>query len=461
MTTTITQEAYDEEVRELMEGLCMTEEEAIDDAIKCFETKGIDLSNIVTDSVLEEKYKQIIICLERLTCAVNDKSYERVPETLQELRTELDKDIGRRVFAGKRRCYNILLDLLKDCKKNHAILKSTLETIASLMSGYPDLLDDEGIALQIEILESHCDTTTLQCLLRWIRECCIKHEFNRQKIFNTNIFEKLKKILVRTDVGAQEIKDACSVIRALVLDDDIRHEYGKAHEHATIMAKGALDVITGLLERFKKDTKVIGDLMITLAALVVRNEFCQEVEDAGGLKFILDIMTEYPDSEKLNWQALKLLKALAGNDNVKSHIVTSGCGPLIVSSISRMKRSENIVTAGLSCIAALSLRSSSNAGVFYDCGAAQVIVDAMKAYPNNVNVLKQASWAIRNMSVRNKSECKEFLMYDAEEVLRNAVRLHGSKLDDNAKAALRDLGLKVDLKERWAGKGVSLSNERY
>jgi len=49
-------------------------------------------------------------------------------------------------------------------------------------------------------------------------------------------------------VDAQEIKDACSVIRALVLDDDIRHEYGKAHEHATIMAKGALDVITGLLK---------------------------------------------------------------------------------------------------------------------------------------------------------------------------------------------------------------------
>lgn len=88
---------------------------------------------------------------------------------------------------------------------------------------------------------------------------------------------------------------------------------------------------------FKKDAKVVGDLMITLAALIVRNEFCQEVEDAGGLKFILDIMTDHPDSEKLNWQALKLLKALAGNDNVKSHIVTSGCAPLIVSVISRMK----------------------------------------------------------------------------------------------------------------------------
>lgn len=77
--------------------------------------------------------------------------------------------------------------------------------------------------------------------------------------------------------------------------------------------------------------------MITLAALIVRNEFCQEVEDAGGLKFVIEVMIDYPDSEKLNWQALILLKALAGNDSVKSHIITSGCGPIIVSAISRLK----------------------------------------------------------------------------------------------------------------------------
>lgn len=87
-------------------------------------------------------------CLERLTFAVNNKTYELVPETLQELRTELDKDIGPRVFAGKNKCYNILIALLKDCEKNHAIIKSALKTLTSLMTGNPDLLDDDGIALQ-------------------------------------------------------------------------------------------------------------------------------------------------------------------------------------------------------------------------------------------------------------------------------------------------------------------------
>lgn len=52
-------------------------------------------------------------------------------------------------------------------------------------------------------------------------------------------------------------------------------------------------------------------------------------------------------------------------------------------------------------------------------------------------------------------------MYGVEEVLRNAIHVHGSKLKDNINAALRDLGLKVELQERWTGKGISLSNERY
>lgn len=81
---------------------------------------------------------------------MKDKSYELAPDTLQELRVELDKDIGHRVFAGKQKCYKILIDLLKDCRKNHAIVKSTLKTITSLMTGNPDLLDDDGVALQIE-----------------------------------------------------------------------------------------------------------------------------------------------------------------------------------------------------------------------------------------------------------------------------------------------------------------------
>ncbi|KAK9308252.1 hypothetical protein QLX08_001717 [Tetragonisca angustula] len=458
MVRVISQETYDEVVNENMEQFSMTPEEAIEDAVKQFEAQGIDLSNIIKDLILNDDNELIISYLNQINIAIGDRNYENIHHVLDKLRSQLDKDIARRVYAGKMGTYNILINLMKACSNNATIIKAALKTITSLMTGNPDLLNDEGIALQIQILDTYSDISTLQLLLRWIRECCIKHELNRQGIFNADIFSKLKKILIRDDMSGPELRDACAVIRALVLDDDIRQEYGKAHEHATIIAKGALNVLTGLMPKYKKDKGVVGDLIITLAALIVRNEFCQEVEDAGGLKFVIDVMIDYPDSEKLNWQALKLLKALAGNDDVKSHIIMSGCGPLIVSAISRMRESECVVTAGLACISALTLRCSSNAGVFYDCGAPLVIIDAMKAYPKSVNVLRQAAWAIRNMSVRNKAECSEFITHGVEDVLAKALKQHDSKIESDVKAALRDLGLKVELKERWTGKGVSMSN---
>ncbi|XP_043525596.1 armadillo repeat-containing protein 6 homolog [Frieseomelitta varia] len=458
MVRVISQETYNEVVNENMEQFSMTPEEAIEDAVKQFEAQGIDLSNIIKDLILNDDNELIISYLNQINIAIGDRNYENIHHVLDKLRSQLDKDIARRVYAGKMGTYNILINLMKTCSNNATIIKAALKTITSLMTGNPDLLNDEGIALQIQILDTYSDISTLQLLLRWIRECCIKHELNRQGIFNADIFSKLKKILIRDDMSGPELRDACAVIRALVLDDDIRQEYGKAHEHATIIAKGALNVLTGLIPKYKKDKGVVGDLIITLAALIVRNEFCQEVEDAGGLKFVIDVMIDYPDSEKLNWQALKLLKALAGNDDVKSHIIMSGCGPLIVSAISRMRESECVVTAGLACISALTLRCSSNAGVFYDCGAPLVIIDAMKAYPKSVNVLKQAAWAIRNMSVRNKAECSEFITHGVEDVLAKALKQHDSKIESDVKAALRDLGLKVELKERWTGKGVSMSN---
>lgn len=83
----------------------------------------------------------------------------------------------------------------------------------------------------------------------------------------------------------------------------------------------------------------------------------------------------------------------------------------------------------------------------------------MKAYPKSISVLKQAAWAVRNMSVRNKAECNEFIAHGIEDVLGNALQQHGPKIESDVKAALRDLGLKVELKERWTGKGGSLNHD--
>ncbi|XP_034949211.1 armadillo repeat-containing protein 6 homolog [Chelonus insularis] len=458
MVRVIKQETYDEVVKENIEEFAMSPEEAIKDAIRQFEAQGVDLSNIIKDLVISDNSNVILTCLEKINTATKDNNFEDVTKILEELKTELDKDIARRLYAGKNNGYSILLNLIKETKNDVNILKPALKTMTALMTGHPDLLNDEGIKLQIQILDEQSDTSTIQLLLKWIKECCIKHEINRQNIFEAEILKRLTALLTKKNITGPELKAVCSVIRSLVLDDDLRHEYGKAHEHATQIARASLGILTNLLSKFTDDNTVIGDLMFTLATLVVRNEFCEEVEDAGGLTFILDVMINHPDAEKLNWQALKLLSSLAGNDKVKAHIVTCGSAPLIISAISRFKSSESVVTAGFACISALTLRSSSNSGVFFDCGAPVVMIDAMKQFPKSQNIIRTAARAIRNMTVKNKAEAREFVAYGVESILTDAIKNHGAAVEAEVKAALRDLGLKVDLKECWTGKGIALTN---
>lgn len=92
-----------------------------------------------------------------------------------------------------------------------------------------------------------------------------------------------------------------------------------------------------LFLEFKTNQDLICDLLLTIACLTVRNEYCLVIEEAGGLTFILDAMVEFATSIKVVREALKLLKALAGNDKVKVDIIKHGAAPLITNALDTYK----------------------------------------------------------------------------------------------------------------------------
>lgn len=145
---------------------------------------------------------------------------------------------------------------------------------------------------------------------------------NRQLIVNEDILVKhLKPLLERNETAI--IKNVCTCLRFFILDDDIRVEFGKAHDHARAIAQECLVELTQLKLKFKSNPDLLAELMLTIAALTVRNEFCQTVADAGGLTLIMDSMVEFQDEMKVIRESFKLLKALAGNDTVKADIIKS------------------------------------------------------------------------------------------------------------------------------------------
>lgn len=280
---------------------------------------------------------------------------------------------------------------------------------------------------------------------------------NRQLIVNEDILVKhLKPLLARTE--PEVIKNICICFRFLILDDDIRVEFGKAHDHARLIAQGCLVQLTQLMTAFKNNPDLLAELMLTIASLTVRNEFCQTISEAGGLTLIMDAMVEFQDSIKVIRESLKLLKALAGNDAVKVEIIKRGAAPIIESSLNRFKADETIAKSGLVCISTLALRLKDNATALFETGIAETIIETMKIHEKDKMVQRNGAWAIRNMVSRSREQCESWLSLGVEEVLQNA-RMNHPSVDHDARAALRDLGAKVHLQEEWKGTAEKVIND--
>ena len=82
-------------------------------------------------------------------------------------------------------------------------------------------------------------------------------------------------------------------------------------------------------------------------------------------------------------------------------------------------------------------------------------------YPSTCNpflfLQKNCCMAIRNLIARTQDYVPQFLELGAETLVNHARTKHQT-CHDEAKAALRDLGCKVDLKELWTGEGRGIAH---
>lgn len=70
---------------------------------------------------------------------------------------------------------------------------------------------------------------------------------------------------------------------------------------------------------------------------------------------------------------------------------------------------------------------------------------------------KQACMLMRNLVSRMHNYCQPILEMGAEALIAQALKTH-QDCGDVGKAALRDLGCQVELRELWTGKHGSLTN---
>jgi len=440
MVKVITQETFDEVVRENVEEFDMDHAEAVKEAKQQFEQQGVNLCNIVMPG--EDGKHKVVEALARVA------GETPVKEDLSLITSLCKDDLAQRVLVTNSGGYGTLVSLVKEQTVTD-IRSAGLTCLAAVMDTNPDHLESDGVNLMKALLE---DPQLRGPALDWILVCCVRHEENRQALVGAGILDGLA-LSVR-EGGRAELLQVCRVWMALVQDDDIRVPFGKAHDHARDIVEnhGALTTLTKALTIYKTDHDILHLCLAALASLAVRNEYCQEVVDEGGLQFLHDILLNHVVHQELVTRSLVLLKTLAGNDKVKSDISKSGGIPLILAAVRQHLARPATVEAGLQSIAAVCLRSPDTARQVMEAEGANLITSAMARHPGQRRVQAAGASAIRNIVSRDKSLCDHFINCEAEELLNAALAKHGDKVGDTLKSALRDLGSEQWTgQERWTG----------
>lgn len=163
-----------------------------------------------------------------------------------------------------------------------------------LINKQPDIFSDRSFAVIVQIL-SHSSDVDLVCgALCVVKHAALLHEINRQNIINAGVVKHLVPLihkdekvfdhlvpiffLFSTYFCMQILKDTCSVFRHLILDDDIRIEFSKAHDHARLIAAEVLTDLTQLMTGMQKHNHIKSKLLLSRCFFQYMHEmptFCQ------------------------------------------------------------------------------------------------------------------------------------------------------------------------------------------
>ncbi|XP_023562950.1 armadillo repeat-containing protein 6 [Octodon degus] len=462
----ITQETFDAAVCENMEEFEMGPEEAVKEAVEQFELQGVDLSTIVkvaakasADGALGPTHA-VGQALDDLQEAVAGSHPREVSAHLARICEQCCEDRACRFLAAQKGAYPAILAACKlAAAGDQGLLLQALGALAALTDGQPDLLDAEGLQLLVATLAQNTEEAALTCAgIRCVRHASLKHEQNRQALVKAGVLPLLTGAIARHGRHTDVVREACGALRVMTFDDDIRVPFGRAHDHAKMIVQEnqGLKVLINAAKAFSDHPGVLGELCSTLARLAVRNEFCQEVVDLGGLDVLVTQLASCNDHQDLVKQVLSALRAIAGNDDVKDAIVRAGGTEAIVAAMAQHLASPQVCEQSCAALCVLALRKPENSRVIVEGGGALAALRAMKTHPQEAGVQKQACMLIRNLVSRSQAFSKPILDLGAEVLITQARAAH-QDCEDVAKAALRDLGCHVELRELWTGQKGDLA----
>ncbi|XP_044509099.1 armadillo repeat-containing protein 6 isoform X2 [Mangifera indica] len=451
----ISQEAFDEVVKENMEDLGMEPVEALEDAIQTLTLQGVDLSGIVkcVPGECSVKDNPVIQSLERLKqlnskdrinsedlnemgelfdklielCGCNNEVSGNVPIATRNGAVELVCAICSKIPAGSKR-------LLLSCLKMMALFIHDIQSSETFrVNGGPKMV--------VDILRNGSeDSEILNSCFAIVTASATGNEVVKESFMELKIDELVLEVLSRQ--RNDRIQNLYYAMRVLLTADDDRVVASQVYGYARRFAKiGIAKALTVSLAEGLASPNVVATSSV-MKAIAVNDEICTSIAECGGVDALLRCIDESGEqgNKAVARTSCSLLSKLAGSDSNKSSIIEKGGMERLVKLSARFSDDPSVLQEVMSIITVLSLRSPDNAARAIEAGAGDLAIQVMQKFPKAQQLQRNSCFMIRNLVVRNPENRTLLLNNGIEKLIRQAKENHES-CKDAATDALRDLGL--------------------
>jgi len=483
----ISQETFDEVVNEGIEDFDMESKEALQEAIKQFKSQGVDLRNIdISGGIGRAEMETALESLKTFTknnsvfdaktnADVLQFTEEQQVAVLAELSTMCDAKCEQHVrnrLMMNPEGMNGLISLLSPATAD-AVLVPAMKLLSLLSKNVLELRDffEPGGSKRLsEIIETRLaslqeqevagdkDACAQHCIVLRIAfglaRSVSKSENNKNMLSRTGTSDAVSAIIIKyaaraaTEEGTSFtglVSDACVVMRSLCVHDDMRREMSCAMDNGKFFLglPGLVAALMTASSAFKLFPGVAGQALAAAKTLVTTEDAVKTMALHGAMALPCEILSHPGADTTLIKNCMGLMRNLCADDIRKDKLVDDGSMRLAVAA---MSKEENFVDGslmenGAACLAAMSLRSPTNAYRIAETGSIDILVKGMKRHPSHGAFQRQCALCMRNIAARCEDLRSNMLDSGAEEVLRAAGRIQEAV--DEAYAALRDLGCEV------------------
>jgi len=450
----VSQETFDEVVRENVEDLEMDLEEAMKDAVQQFLSQGVDLSGLITSLEAKAVFDAVGNVVSEVDAAVkaDGGDGETVMQAVKKLRDVITPGNDEKFAAGRHGAVGAAAFICKKFQDDAVLCTEALELLGDLfvVAENREICPIEGIQSIVHCLEKQSDLSDLQAAgFKALHGLIAKHEGNKRNAKDAGVNAALLRVFREHADDHDTFSKTCKFLRTYLNDDDRREgvqpgTFARARELGEDQEEGAMKPLINFLERPSslEDHQKVVVALSTMRAVAVNDVICQNFATKGGLEQSLLAFEAHISEESVAYHSCMLVKAVARNDDIKRMIGKGKGLGLILRALEEHSESVKVNEQALGCLSTLCLRQPDNCELIAELGCLQLIVSSMNKHQDRPGVQRPAIATLRNMvsSWRNKDLATKILDAGAEELIRKARQDHPELCEEVAYAALRDLG---------------------